>query len=421
VQARIRELGLADETALQGWIVARIGRYLDARGKRLIGWDEILEGGIPARASVMSWRGRDGAVAAARAGHDVVMAPAPTLYLDYLQSDSPREPPGRPAIVTLGDVYAYEPVPEELTTAEAGRILGAQLNAWTEHMRLPERIEHQAFPRVAAFAEVAWSPAAARDWASFQSRLGAQFARYRQLGIDYADTAFEPRARLAAAATPGNLRIELTKQAGAGDIRYTLDGSQAGPESPKFDAAFVVAEGTVLQSATFDGARLLARAPPLTIEASALARRTDEELEPCSGKLVLRLEDDAPLEGERAVFNVDIVDPCWIWPGADLARGGSVRAAVGQLPFNFQIGKDVDAIRRGDAQTPAGELELRTGNCRGDPVAIIPLAAAAAIPGVSLLGPAAVTPQPAGGSLCLRFARPAIDPIWAIQWVEIVP
>ena len=138
--------------------MARIGRFLDGHGRRLIGWDEILESGIPARASIMSWRGTDGALAAARAGHDVVMAPAPILYLDHLQSDSPREPPGRPAVVTLEDIYAYEPVPPGLTPSEARHILGAQLNAWTEHMRLAERIEHQAFPRVAALAEATWSP-----------------------------------------------------------------------------------------------------------------------------------------------------------------------------------------------------------------------------------------------------------------------
>ncbi|HWN06045.1 MAG TPA: beta-N-acetylhexosaminidase, partial [Steroidobacteraceae bacterium] len=111
VQARIRELGIADEAALQGWFIARIGRFLDARGRRLIGWDEILESGVPARAAVMSWRGTAGGIAAARAGHDVVMAPSPVLYLDHWQSDSPREPPGRPDIESLADVYAFEPVP----------------------------------------------------------------------------------------------------------------------------------------------------------------------------------------------------------------------------------------------------------------------------------------------------------------------
>jgi N-acetyl-beta-hexosaminidase len=144
--------------------VARVGRFLESRGRRLIGWDEIIESGIPAGASIMSWRGAEGAIAAARAGHDVVMAPSPVLYLDHLQSDAPDEPPGRPAVESLEDVYDYEPVPADLTAAESSHVLGAQLNAWTEHMRLTERVEHQAFPRIAALAELTWSPAALRDW-----------------------------------------------------------------------------------------------------------------------------------------------------------------------------------------------------------------------------------------------------------------
>ena len=179
----------------------------------------------------MSWRGTEGAIAAARAGHDVVMAPAPILYLDHLQSDSPREPPGRPAVVTLEEIYAFEPVPPGLTPSDARHILGAQLNAWTEHMRLPERIEHQAFPRVAAIAEVAWSPVPARDWQDFQTRLATQFARYRKLGIRYADTAFAPRARLAAAnRNQIAFALQLTKQASFGAIHFTRDRKRAGPD-----------------------------------------------------------------------------------------------------------------------------------------------------------------------------------------------
>ena len=419
VQARIRELGLADEIALQGWFVARIGRFLDGHGRRLIGWDEILESGIPARASIMSWRGIDGALAAARAGHDVVMAPAPTLYLDHLQSDSPREPPGRPAVVTLEDIYAYEPVPPGLSKSEASHILGAQLNAWTEHMRLTARIEHQAFPRVAALAEVTWSPVSARDWHDFQSRLATQFARYRKLGIRYADTAFEPRARLARGPESDSLRVELTKQASSGVIQFTQDRSEPGPTSAKYEGPFQASEGTVLKTATFAGDLPLGSTVSTKLDARSLRRRTDEELAQCTGKLVLRLEDDAPLEGERAIFNVDIVDPCWIWSDAELTQGGTFRAAVGQLPFNFQIGKDADAIRRGDARTPAGELELRVGDCRGEPVAVIPIAGAAGNPELSILGPVRIPPQLAAGDLCLRFTRTAIDPIWAVQWAEL--
>jgi hexosaminidase len=116
---------------------------------------------------------------------------------------------------------------------------------------------------------------------------------------------------------------------------------------------------------------------------------------------------------------VDIVDPCWIWPDVDLARGATLRASVGQLPFNFQIGKDAEAIRRGDARTVSGELEVRVGDCSGEPAVVIPLQAAAGNPGLTMLGPVPIPPQPAGGRICLRFARPAIDPVWAIQWVTL--
>ena len=419
VQARIRELGLAGEAALQGWFVARIGRFLDARGRRLIGWDEILEGGVPARAAVMSWRGTAGGIAAARAGHDVVMAPSPVLYLDHWQGNPVREPPGRPAIVSLEDVYRFEPVPAELTADERVRVLGAQVNAWSEHMRLPARLEHQVFPRAAALAEATWSPAESRDWASFRARLGAQFARYRRLGIRFADSAFAPGFTVAPPAVGGALNVMLSQQAPFGAIRVTLDGSEPTPRSTQYAGPFDAPAATTVRAAAFDGELRLSDTVSLTADAAALRRRTDEELGQCSGNLVLRLEDDAPAGDDRALFNVDIVDPCWIWRDVDLARGARFTAAVGQLPFNFQIGRDVQSIRRGDARTADGELELRTGDCRGEPVARIPLATAAGHPGVTVIGPVRIPPQPGRGDLCLRFARPGIDPIWGLEWVEL--
>lgn len=419
MQARIRELGLADESALQGWFVARIERFLDGRGRRPIGWDEILESGIPPRASIMSWRGTEGAIAAARSGHDVVMTPAPGLYLDHLQSDSPDEPPGRPSVVSLADVYAYEPVPPGLTAAEARHIQGAQLNAWTEHTRLPERVTHQVFPRAAAIAEVTWSPASARDWSGFQARLPAQFARYRRLGIAYADSAFEPRLSLRPGPSPERLRVELSKQAPLGEIRFTLDGSTPTAASARYREGFEADAGAHLRAVTFEGRLPLSAEVTAMLDTRFLRLRTDQTLKQCTGNLVLRLEDDAPLEGKRAFFNVDIVDPCWIWPNADLSRGGSLRVAVGQVPFNFQIGADAQRIRRGDARTPAGELEVRVGNCDAEPAALQPLAAAALDPGVTVLPPLHIPPQPGRHDLCLRFARRAIDPIWTIQWAEL--
>ncbi len=321
--------------------------------------------------------------------------------------------------MTLQDIYGHEPVPPALTPDEARHILGAQPNAWTEHMRLPARVIHQAFPRVAALAEVAWSPASARDWRHFLDRLPVQFARYRRLGIGYADTAFQPRDRLSPGSADGRLRVELSNQTQFGDIRYTQDGSTPTSTSTRYVGPFEAEAGSALRAATFAGDLPLSAAVAIALEPQRLRRRTDEELRQCTGKLVLRLEDDAPLEGDRAVFNVDIVDPCWIWPDADLKSATSLRAAVGQLPFNFQIGTEADAIRRGDARTTAGELEVRIDSCAGEPIAIIPLEAAAAVAGVSVLPPARMPALAGRHDLCLRFARPAIDPIWAIQWIEL--
>jgi hexosaminidase len=157
----------------------------------------------------------------------------------------------------------------------------------------------------------------------------------------------------------------------------------------------------------------------IVLDAQRLRRRTHEELRQCTGHLVLRLEDDAPLEGERAVFNVDIINPCWVWPEADLTRTTTLRAAVGQLPFNFQIGADADAIRRGDARTAAGELEIRIDGCDGEPAVIVPLETAAAAADITMLPPARLPASAGRHDLCLRFARPAIDPIWALQWIEL--
>ena len=188
VQARMKELGIADETVLQSWFIKRIGTYLEGKDRRLLGWDEILDGGIAPQATVMSWRGTEGGIAAARAGHDVVMTPKDQLYLDYQQTLSPNEPPGRPTQVTLRDVYDFDPVPAALTPAQRVHVLGVQANVWTEHLRSWDRVQHAYFPRVAALAESAWSPVKQKDYAGFLARLPAQLARYRAFDIAYART-----------------------------------------------------------------------------------------------------------------------------------------------------------------------------------------------------------------------------------------
>ena len=187
-QERIRELGLKDEDELQAWFIGHFDSWLTARGRRLIGWDEILEGGLAKGAAVSSWRGYAGGVAAARAGHDVVMCPEQQVYLDHRQDAGADEPVPIGFVRTLEDVYRFEPVPAELTPDEARHVLGTQANLWTEVMEDRARVDYQAFPRLAAFAEVAWSglPAPAeRDFAGFERRLAAHYGRLDALGVAY--------------------------------------------------------------------------------------------------------------------------------------------------------------------------------------------------------------------------------------------
>jgi len=187
-QARIAELGLKDEGELQSWFIRHFDTWLTERGRRLIGWDEILEGGLAPGAAVSSWRGYQGGITAARAGHDVVMCPEQQVYLDHRQAPGDDEPMPIGYVRTLEDVYRFEPVPPQLTQEEARHVLGTQANVWTEVMGSQARVDYQVFPRLAAFAEVAWSalPAPAeRDYADFQRRMTAHYARLDALGVDY--------------------------------------------------------------------------------------------------------------------------------------------------------------------------------------------------------------------------------------------
>ncbi|MET9498183.1 beta-N-acetylhexosaminidase [Streptomyces sp. NPDC006552] len=187
-QSRIRELGLKDEDGLQSWFIRHFDTWLGERGRRLIGWDEILEGGLAPGAAVSSWRGYQGGITAARAGHDVVMCPEQQVYLDHRQAPGEDEPVPIGYVRTLEDVYRFEPVPPELTAAEARHVLGTQANLWTEVMENQQRVDYQAFPRLSAFSEVAWSelPAPAeRDYTEFARRMDGHYRRLDALGVDY--------------------------------------------------------------------------------------------------------------------------------------------------------------------------------------------------------------------------------------------
>ncbi len=173
-QARMQKEGLKNAEELQSYFIRRVDAYLSLKGRRLIGWDEILEGGLAPGATVMSWRGIAGGIAAAKQGRDVVMSPTSHLYLDYSYENIPTS-----------RVYAYDPIPTELTPDEARHVLGAQGNVWTEWLPDEKDVERMAYPRAAALAEAVWTPLALKSWPDFSVRLGAMLSTYDQLGVNY--------------------------------------------------------------------------------------------------------------------------------------------------------------------------------------------------------------------------------------------
>lgn len=182
-QARMKAEGLKDEHELQSYFIRRVERILERRGRRLIGWDEILEGGLAPNATVQSWRGMDGAIAAARSGHDVISSPTSHCYLDYAQAKGKGEPTNM-GFLPLERCYEFEPAPAELSPEQARHVLGLEGNLWTEHAP-PALLDRQLFPRLCALAEVGWSPKEARDWAGFQQRLTVHLKRLERLEVRY--------------------------------------------------------------------------------------------------------------------------------------------------------------------------------------------------------------------------------------------
>ncbi len=185
-QARIKAEGLKDEDELQSWFITRMSRFLESKGRRLVGWDEILEGGLAPGATVMSWRGTKGGIAAAKANHDAVMTPSSHCYLNFWNTekkDDPGHTTGR--VTTLEKVYSYEPTPAELSPEEAKHILGVQANVWTEYITDGPTVDRMAYPRACALAEVAWTPADQKDWEDFSRRLETHLQRLNALDVNY--------------------------------------------------------------------------------------------------------------------------------------------------------------------------------------------------------------------------------------------
>ncbi|WP_303917800.1 family 20 glycosylhydrolase [Draconibacterium sediminis] len=253
-QKRMTDEGLKDEHELQAYFIKRIEKFLNKNGRQLIGWDEILEGGLDPTATIMSWRGSDPGIRAAKAGHDVVMSPTSHCYFDYYQGDPSLEPKAFGGNITLKKVYNYEPVPSELSTEEAKHIIGAQANIWTEYMPNGRHVEYMIMPRMSALSEVLWSPKDAKDWGDFSKRMESQYKRFDKLGINYATSAFQVSAKPELDPVNKSIKIELSTEAYDPTIYYTTDGSKPTANSKKYTQPFSISKsGTVKAVVIQDG------------------------------------------------------------------------------------------------------------------------------------------------------------------------
>jgi len=225
-QDLMKAQGLKDEHELQSYFIKRIDKFLTSKDRKIMGWDEILEGGLSPNATVMSWRGVQGGIEAAKQKHDVVMTPNSYVYIDYYQSHPITEPLAIGGFLTLEKVYSYEPTPSELKPEESKHILGAQVNLWTEYVSTPEYAEYMTFPRACALSEVTWTPSINKNFADFGRRLEAHFKRLDVLNVNYAKSIFDVKETTTPNKNTQTVEVKLEPFVHDAQVRYSLDFSK---------------------------------------------------------------------------------------------------------------------------------------------------------------------------------------------------
>jgi hexosaminidase len=249
-QTLIKTEGLKEEHELQSYFITRIEKYLNSKGRQIIGWDEILEGGLAPNATVMSWRGVEGAVAAAKQGHKVIMTPTSHCYFDYYQSDNDNEPLAIGGFLPLEKVYHFNPIPEGLSVEESQFVLGAQGNLWTEYMKDEKQVEYMAFPRAVALSEVLWTSEEHKNYTNFVNRLEHFQKRMDALNVNYANHLFEIKGEIRL--TENAIQFELKPETTSQPVYYTTDGSQPNSQSYKFENPISVSKDLHLKAAVID-------------------------------------------------------------------------------------------------------------------------------------------------------------------------
>ncbi|NHO20858.1 family 20 glycosylhydrolase [Acetobacter oeni] len=362
VQARMRDLGVRDEEALQSWFIERLGTWLASHDRRLIGWDEILKGGLPPSASVMSWHGVRGAVAAAEAGHDAVMAPSSSLYFDYLQTNRDEEATGgRYPIESLATVYQFDPLPPGTTPQVQQHILGVEGALWTEYFTSGASVLHAAFPRASALAEIAWTPRPLQKWDSFLRRLPAEMRRESEHGVPVADGAFAVTLQATPSDTPSRITLTLSNQANTGLIRYTLDGAEPDQTAPLYRVPLQAPAGITLTAIPFDKTGHPLAAPTRRVITPDLAdQRTGSSFVACpGGKLSVHVPATPDAIAPSPYLTIDRNRDCVAIPVTSLY--GAKSLAVDLIPMSRFFGSPRDDPSDTRAATgPGSALPLNT-------------------------------------------------------------
>ena len=248
---RIRTEALKDVGELQSYFIRRIEKFINSKDRILLGWDEILEGGLPPKATVMSWRGIQGGIDAARQGHDVVMTPTSDCYIDYYQGAMEEEPLAIGGYLPLSKVYDFNPIPPDLDAEAAKHILGGQANLWTEYVPNLKHAEYMTFPRIAAMAEVLWSPKEVRNWEDFSRRIKLFMERYDEMGINYSKSVFRVNAKAQFNQEKKKLEVQLTTEFPNVEIHYTTDGSEPTNLSPIYTEPILLDSTSTVKAITF--------------------------------------------------------------------------------------------------------------------------------------------------------------------------
>ncbi len=293
-QARIKAEGLKDEKELQAWFTKRMEGFLNSRGRKLMGWDEILEGGLAPRAAVMSWRGVQGGIAAAKAGHDVVMSPTTNCYFDYYQGEPDKEPPGIGGYLPLRTVYSYDPVPDGFDAAQAAHILGGQANLWAEYIPNGRHAEYMVLPRMAAMAEIVWTPKALQGWPGFAARLATELRRDEAGGFNASHSAYNVRVAAASRPKARVIYVSLGTEVPQAVVRLTKDGREVEPGNEAYKRPFAVKKTTVVKAAAFLDGKMVS--PVASEEAFALHQAMGKR-----PKLSAKWEDDYASSGALAL------------------------------------------------------------------------------------------------------------------------